>query len=160
MGLTHVQRGNARGAVALLRRGAERVSGYTGTPPHGIDAAGIARATAGLAARIEAAGDTAVACSSAADQPDPELKVQAARLRTGASHTPRWRHPGSWWPPSAASPSTSDAVSAYPVSLTPTAAANTTPSTWPFGSEQRAAGVARLDIRPDRVDLPGYFLDW
>ncbi len=56
MGLTHVQRGNARGAVALLRRGADRVSGYAAAPPHGIDAAGIARASAGLAGQIEAAG--------------------------------------------------------------------------------------------------------
>ena len=63
VGLTHVQRGNARGAVALLRRGAERVSGYTGGPPHGIDAAGIARAATGLAARIEAAGNTAAISS-------------------------------------------------------------------------------------------------
>ena len=56
MGLTHAQRGNARGAVALLRRGAERVSGYAETPPHGIDAAGIARACTGLASQIEADG--------------------------------------------------------------------------------------------------------
>ena len=63
VGLTHAQRGNARGAVALLRRGAERVSGYAAAPPHGIDAAGIARAAAGLAARIEAAGDTAAAAA-------------------------------------------------------------------------------------------------
>ena len=63
VGLTHVQRGNARGAVALLRRGADRVSGYTGTAPHGIDAAGISRAAADLAARIEAAGGTAAVSS-------------------------------------------------------------------------------------------------
>lgn len=63
VGLTHVQRGNARGAVALLRRGADRVGGYAGAPPHGIDAAGIARAAAGLAARIETAGDTAAAAA-------------------------------------------------------------------------------------------------
>ncbi|HEX9355509.1 MAG TPA: DUF309 domain-containing protein [Streptosporangiaceae bacterium] len=60
VGLTHAQRGNARGAVALLRRGAERVGGYAADPPHGIDAAGIARASKDLAAQIEAAGDTAV----------------------------------------------------------------------------------------------------
>jgi len=54
VGLTHAQRGNARGAVALLRRGAERVSGYAAAPPHGIDAAGIARACTGLASQIEA----------------------------------------------------------------------------------------------------------
>src|ERR1700729_1879019 len=58
VGLTHVQRGNARGAVALLRRGADRVGGYAGAPPHGIDAAGVARTAAGLAAQIETAGDT------------------------------------------------------------------------------------------------------
>ena len=56
VGLTHAQRGNARGAVALLRRGAERVSGYAEAPPHGIDAAGIARACTGLASQIEAGG--------------------------------------------------------------------------------------------------------
>ena len=44
VGLTHAQRGNARGAAALLRRGAERVAGYAGEPPpHGIDAARVAR---------------------------------------------------------------------------------------------------------------------
>lgn len=58
VGLTHAQRGNARGAVALLRRGAERVGGYAAAPPHGVDAAGVARACAGLADRIEA-GDAA-----------------------------------------------------------------------------------------------------
>ena len=60
VGLTHAQRGNARGAVALLRRGAGRVSGYAAAPPHGIDAAGVARASTDLAAQIEAAGDAAV----------------------------------------------------------------------------------------------------
>ena len=63
VGLTHAQRGNARGAVALLRRGAERVSGYGAAPPHGIDAAGIARECAGLAGQIEAAGDTGAVSS-------------------------------------------------------------------------------------------------
>jgi hypothetical protein len=63
VGLTHVRRGNAGGAVALLRRGAERVSGYAAAPPHGIDAAGVARACAGLANQIEAAGDTSAVSS-------------------------------------------------------------------------------------------------
>ncbi len=56
VGLTHAQRGNARGAAALLRRGADRVGGYAGTAPHGIDAAGVAAAAARLADRIEAGG--------------------------------------------------------------------------------------------------------
>src|SRR5207342_1990374 len=44
VGLTHARRGNARGAVALLRRGGQRVSGYTSAPPYGIDAAAVCRA--------------------------------------------------------------------------------------------------------------------
>jgi uncharacterized protein len=56
VGLTHAQRGNARGAAALLRRGAERVGGYAGTAPYDIDAAGLSTAAATLADRIEAGG--------------------------------------------------------------------------------------------------------
>ena len=55
MGLTHAQRGNARGAVALLRRGGQGVGGFTGSA-HGVDVAGVAGAAAGLAARIERGG--------------------------------------------------------------------------------------------------------
>jgi hypothetical protein len=53
VGLTHAQRGNARGAAALLRRGGAAVGGYATAAPHGIDAAGVARACAEMAARIE-----------------------------------------------------------------------------------------------------------
>jgi uncharacterized protein len=56
VGLTHAQRGNARGAVALLRRGAAAVGGYAGGCPHGIDAAGVASSAGGLADRIERDG--------------------------------------------------------------------------------------------------------
>jgi hypothetical protein len=56
VGLTHAQRGNARGATALLRRGAERVGQYAGTAPYGIDAAGLSQAATALADRIEASG--------------------------------------------------------------------------------------------------------
>ena len=56
VGLTHARRGNARGASALLRRGADRVAGYAGAPPHGIDAAGIGRAAREMAARIDRDG--------------------------------------------------------------------------------------------------------
>ena len=41
VGLTHAQRGNARGAVALLRRGGRRVAGYAGAAPYGIGAADL-----------------------------------------------------------------------------------------------------------------------
>jgi hypothetical protein len=36
VGLTHHARGNATGAAALLRRGADNLAGYAGTHPYGI----------------------------------------------------------------------------------------------------------------------------
>jgi uncharacterized protein len=68
VGLTHAHRGNARGAVALLRRGAQRVRAYQGqvTPaadrdrPYGIDIAAFLAAGDDLAARIERQGLTAI----------------------------------------------------------------------------------------------------
>ena len=56
VGLTHAQRGNARGAAALLRRGGQGVAGYAASPPHGIEAGGVAGFAAGLADLIERAG--------------------------------------------------------------------------------------------------------
>jgi hypothetical protein len=59
VGLTHQRRGNRRGAVTLLRRGAARITPYAGDPPHGIDVAGLVDYAERLAADIEAGGDTA-----------------------------------------------------------------------------------------------------
>ena len=62
VGLTHAQRGNARGAAALLRRGAGKMAGYPpGGPagaagPHGIDVPGVVTAARALADRIERDG--------------------------------------------------------------------------------------------------------
>ena len=56
VGLTHAQRGNARGAAALLRRGGQRVAAHAASPPHRIEAAGIAGFAAGLADLIERDG--------------------------------------------------------------------------------------------------------
>ena len=56
VGLTHARRGNAQGAAALLRRGADRVAGYAGSAPHDIDAATIAQEAREMAARIETEG--------------------------------------------------------------------------------------------------------
>lgn len=67
VGLTHAQRGNARGAAALLRRGAERISGYAPDGedarggPHQIDVPAITETASGLADRIERDGLGAVA---------------------------------------------------------------------------------------------------
>ncbi|MGH3533703.1 MAG: DUF309 domain-containing protein [Pseudonocardiaceae bacterium] len=59
VGLTHVQRGNPKGAVALLRRGADRIDPYAGESPHGLDVAGLAGHARSLAARIEREGAAA-----------------------------------------------------------------------------------------------------
>jgi len=56
VGLTHALRGNSRGAVALLRRGADKLTGYPAHGPHDVDVAGVRRSCAELAARIEASG--------------------------------------------------------------------------------------------------------
>jgi uncharacterized protein len=56
VGLTHALRGNARGAVALLRRGADRLDEYPTPGPHEIDVDGIRQACLALADRIEATG--------------------------------------------------------------------------------------------------------
>jgi hypothetical protein len=60
VGLTHAHRGNARGAVTLLRRGADRVRAYQGRAedgrPYGIDIAAVLMACDDLAARIERRG--------------------------------------------------------------------------------------------------------
>jgi hypothetical protein len=56
VGLTHALRGNARGAVTLLRRGSDRITAYAGTTPHGIDVDGLTRQAAELATQIEDRG--------------------------------------------------------------------------------------------------------
>jgi len=58
VGLTHARRGNARGAVTLLRRGAAAVDGFRAraTMPGYLDAAGIVQGAAELADLIAACG--------------------------------------------------------------------------------------------------------
>jgi hypothetical protein len=63
VGLTHARRGNDKGAVALLRRGAAAVASYadgTKTETSGLDLAAILAATRGLVGLIEARGLGAV----------------------------------------------------------------------------------------------------
>jgi len=59
VGLTHQRRGNRRGAVTLLRRGAARITPYAVESPHGIDVAGLVAYAQRLADEVEAGGDTA-----------------------------------------------------------------------------------------------------
>jgi uncharacterized protein len=60
VGLTHALRGNARGAVTLLRRGAQRIAPAAGTTPHGINVDGVLAQASGLADEIERQGLAAV----------------------------------------------------------------------------------------------------
>jgi uncharacterized protein len=76
VGLTHALRGNARGAVALLRRGADRLDGYPAAGPHDVDVDGVQRAGRALADRIEASGVTG-------------LDAAALRLRLRTESAPR-----------------------------------------------------------------------
>ena len=64
VGLTHAHRGNARGAIALLRRGAQRTDAYQNQ--YGMDVAGFRAAARALADEIEQHG--------LADIPDPALR--------------------------------------------------------------------------------------
>jgi hypothetical protein len=67
VGLTHQRRGNRRGAVTLLRRGAARITPYAVESPHGIDVAGLVAYAQRIAAEVEAGGDQA---------PMPRLRKQ------------------------------------------------------------------------------------
>jgi hypothetical protein len=60
VGLTHVQRGNPKGATTLLRRSADRIDPYAADSPHGLDIAGLAHHARALAARVERDGLDAV----------------------------------------------------------------------------------------------------
>jgi uncharacterized protein len=60
VGLTHARRGNARGAAALLRRGAGHVRDHPANDA-GVDAASVAARAEEVAARIERDGLAAVA---------------------------------------------------------------------------------------------------
>lgn len=66
VGLTHAQRGNARGTVSLLDRAAERLAAWTGTVPAGLDVPGLAEYAEALARRVERDGPTGL--------PSPQLR--------------------------------------------------------------------------------------
>ncbi|HEY7276463.1 MAG TPA: DUF309 domain-containing protein [Trebonia sp.] len=71
VGLTHARRGNAAGAVALLRRGAGHVADFAGASSE-VDAGYAAAQASDLALRIERDG--------LADLPEADLRL---RLRPG-----------------------------------------------------------------------------
>jgi hypothetical protein len=59
VGVTHAQRGNARGAMQLLDRGAARIAAYADDPPYGLDVSGLVAWAHDAAGRIAAVGASA-----------------------------------------------------------------------------------------------------
>ncbi len=53
VGLTHALRGNKVGGAAVLRRGADHISGYADARPHGVDVAGLLDWAKALAGQLE-----------------------------------------------------------------------------------------------------------
>lgn len=72
VGITHIQRGNTRGALSLLARAAERIGHGGGPAPHGIDATGLVSHADALIATVER-GD-----EPSPDQLTPRLRVPSA----------------------------------------------------------------------------------
>jgi hypothetical protein len=64
VGLTHAQRGNARGAVSLLQRGAQRLrdylSGGSGESAHGAELTQVIETAEHLATRIDQDGTASI----------------------------------------------------------------------------------------------------
>ncbi|HEX8518326.1 MAG TPA: DUF309 domain-containing protein [Pseudonocardia sp.] len=85
VGLTHLQRGNARGGVALLRRGADGVAARPaedGGPPAGLDLDGLVRHARSLADRVERGGAAAVTPADLR----PHLRRAAGKPPDGPGH--------------------------------------------------------------------------
>jgi predicted metal-dependent hydrolase len=52
VGLTHVRRGNVRGAVSLLTRAADRLEPFASAPPHHLDLTALVRDVRALIGRL------------------------------------------------------------------------------------------------------------
>jgi uncharacterized protein len=59
VGITHVQRGNIKGACALLDRAAARLAGSARPAPYGIDADGLVAYAVGLIADLDRGAEVA-----------------------------------------------------------------------------------------------------
>ena len=107
VGLTHAQRGNAAGAAALLRRGAERVARYAPSPPHEIERGGRSPASA-LAGRIDAGRAGRLSAPRLTLTAATPARAELAAGRQYAALAFAQSHPGglarSRWHPASASP--------------------------------------------------------
>jgi hypothetical protein len=71
VGLTHARRGNAAGAVTLLRRGAARIRPYAGVDPHGVPVVRVADAANALADHIQQHAQGSLPAASFELRPQP-----------------------------------------------------------------------------------------
>lgn len=71
VGITHVQRGNTKGALTLLERAAERIGHDSAPAPHGIDASGLISYAAHLTSALERGA------TSSPDQLRPRLILRS-----------------------------------------------------------------------------------
>jgi predicted metal-dependent hydrolase len=67
VGVTHLRRGNPKGAATLLQRGRSRISRYVAAPPYGID-------ISGLLAWVDAA-------LAQLSGPSPDVAIDSPQLR-------------------------------------------------------------------------------
>ncbi len=87
VGLTHAQRGNAVGAVRLLRRAADRVERYANDALHGLDTAGLVIWARALAVRVETDGFGGLTPGDLV----PHLRPEAGRTIDVPEHARRTR---------------------------------------------------------------------
>ena len=73
VGLTHAQRGNSRGAVSLLERGADGIAGWVADAPADLDLPGLQQHGLALAERIEREGTGSLTAADLA----PTLRTRA-----------------------------------------------------------------------------------
>jgi hypothetical protein len=73
VGLTHAQRGNSRGAMSLLERGADGIARWVGDAPAGLDLPGIQQYGFALAECIERSGTGSLTAADLA----PALRARA-----------------------------------------------------------------------------------
>lgn len=76
VGLTHLQRGNLPGAVALLRRGAATIRPYADPAPHGVAVSDLVTAAERLAEQVQRDGVA------------PDNAMRALRIRPAGGYSP------------------------------------------------------------------------
>lgn len=91
VGLTHLSRGNMRGAQTLLQRGTRAIAAYRDQPPFNLDIAGVLRWSAELTTRLDAAQAVSQVSWVAPMlvEPDPgvaTLPAEVARRSPGTVH--------------------------------------------------------------------------